>query len=389
MGQTKEKEMKKIMEFFDVKKPLFVEKELTGDDIHRFVDREELLHRFRSAIQLGKTCAVVGKQGSGKSSLLIKLMDEMKESMDCQYMQFSFPTNEFEKSRLHFLRATLRSLLYLIAGSDSLLSLFDKEEIAFDIKRLEYSIIIENHSKTQRSVEGELGGGLKSDLVKLLIPVEFTAKFAANRTKEEENIETSDYPIHNENTLYDAITKTTRQLKEPVVLFIDELDKVGRFPLEASEWDRELIKILELSREIMDNKKLIMVFSLQDELYEKLIKAKRGGDDVSVIGLINYFKKLEGFNLDFAKEAVDQSLKVAGYPGTKDELLGKGILEIVLDMVKGNPRLFMTYLSDLCIEAELKKQHTFTLDLLKNYLFELFKEEMSETRWQELVKKAS
>lgn len=381
----RKKKMDEIMTFFGVNKPLFVEKELTGDDIYRFVDREELLHRFRSAIQLGKTCAVVGEQGSGKSSFLIKLMDEMKKSMACQYMQFSFPTNDFDKSRLHFLRAALRSLLYLIAGNDSLLSLFDKEEISFEIKRLEYSIIIENHSKTQKSIEGELGGGLK----KLLIPVEFTAKFAASRAKEEENIETSDYPIHNENTLYDSITKTTQQLKEPVVLFIDELDKVGRFPLEASEWDRELIKILELSREIMGNKKLIMVFSLQDELYEKLIKAKRGGDDVSVIGLINYFKKLEGFNLDFAKEAVEQSLKVAGYPGTKDELLEKGVLEIILNIVKGNPRLFMTYLSDLCIEAELKKQHTFTIDLLKNYLFDLFEEEMSESRWQELVKKAS
>ena len=385
---AKKNKMDEIMNFFGVNRPLFVEKELTGDDIHRFVDRDELLHRFRSAIQLGKTCAVVGEQGSGKSSFLIKLMDEMKESMDCKYMQFSFPTNEFEKSRLHFLRATLRSLLFLIAGNDSLLSLFDKEEIAFEIKRLEYSIIIENHYKTHRSVEGELGGGLKSDFINLLIPVEFTAKLAANRTKEEENIETSDYPIHNENTLYDAITKTTRKLKYPVVLFIDELDKVGRFPLDASEWDRELIKILELSREIMDNKKLVMVFSLQYELYDKLIKAKRGGNDVSVIGLINYFKKLEGFNLDFSKEAVDQSLKVAGYPGTKDELLEEGLLAIVLNIVKGNPRLFMTYLSDLCIEAELKKQHTLTLDLLKNYLFELFEEEMDEKRWQELVKKA-
>jgi hypothetical protein len=176
-------------------------------------------------------------------------------------------------------------------------------------------------------------------------------------------------------------------LKQPAVLFIDELDKIGRFPLETPEWDRELIKILELSREIMANEKLIMVFSLQDELYKKLVRAKQGKEDISIIGLINYFKRLGGFDWEFAKDAVKQSLKVAAYSGTMSDLFEKSILEIVLDVVKGNPRLFMTYLSELCIEAHYYKQNTISLDLLKEYLFDNLGEDMGEDRWEELVKK--
>jgi hypothetical protein len=179
---AKTKEMKEILDFFGVEKPLFVERELAGENIRRFVDREKLPARFKDAIQLGKTCAVVGEQGSGKSSFLIKLMEEIKDSMCCDYLQFSFPPGEFEKSRQYFLRAVLRSLLYLIVRNDELLALFDKEEIAFEIKRLEASIIIASHNKSQKSVKGEIGGGVKSDFIKLLIPVEFTTKLTTNRT---------------------------------------------------------------------------------------------------------------------------------------------------------------------------------------------------------------
>jgi len=386
---AKKKEVEGIMGFFGVNKPLFVERELTGDNIERFVDRDELLARFKSAIQFKKTCAITGKEGSGKSSFLLKLMMEMKRAMYCDYLQFSFPSNEFDKSRLHFLRAILHSILYLIDSNDALLALFDKDQIAFEKKRLEYSITIENQVRKQANVDGEISGGVKNDFFKLMLPFDVAGKVATSRSKEEGKGETIDYPVHNENTLYESITKISQELRNPIVLFIDELDKIGRFPLETPEWDRELIKILELSREIMANDKLIMVFSLQDELYQKLLKAKQGKEGGSVIGLINYFKRLGGFDWEFAKSAVIQSLKVSGYPGAIGDLFEKGVLEIVLDVVKGNPRLFMTYLSELCIEAYQDNQHTIALDLLKEYLFELFEEEMTEDRWQELLKKAA
>ena len=39
---------------------------------------------------------------------------------------------------------------------------------------------------------------------------------------------------------------------------------------------------------------------------------------------------------------------MAGYPDTIDDLLENGVLEILLEMVEGKPRLLMNYLTELC-----------------------------------------
>ena len=379
------KKKNEIFKFFGITKPLFVMTGLAGDNIKRFVDREEQLDYFIASIGMGQKCAVIGEQGTGKTSFLLKLLDMMKDSVYCDYLQFSFPMEESEQSRLHFLRKILRTLLSLIAKNDKLLDKIGKDEISFEMERLEYSIIIENQVKTLKSVEGEIDAGIKGNFWKILIPAEFRAKLAAKREKEKQDIEKKDYPIHNENTLYNTIIKLLEKLDEPIVLFIDELDKVGRFPLESPEWDKEVMKILELSREIMLSEKIILVFALQNELYEKLRKAQKEEGDVSILGLINSFKKLEGFDLEFAKEAVDASLKHAGYKGTPEDLFATGIIEIILKVVNGNPRLLMYYLLELSKNAFLKKQLPITLALLKDLLMEI-NEKMDNKKWNELVK---
>jgi Cdc6-like AAA superfamily ATPase len=286
---------------------------------------------------MGQQCAIFGDPGTGKSSFLLKLLDMLKDSIYGDYLQFSFPMEESEKSRLHFLRKILRSILTLIAGNEKLLAHFDKTDISFEMERLEYSIIIENQVKKQKSTEGGIDTGLKGNFINLLIPAEFRAKLASKRMKEEQDVERKDYPIHDENTLYNTIIKLLEKVDDSIVLFIDELDKVGRYPLESPEWDKEVMKILELSREIMLSQKIILVFSLQNELYEKLTRAQVNKEETSILGLINSFKKLEGFDLEFAGNAVKTSLEYAGYKGGIDDLFENGVIEIVLSAVKGNP----------------------------------------------------
>lgn len=377
-----------IFEFYGINKPLFVMSGLSGDDLKRFVDRENLLDYFIASIRMGQKCAVIGEQGTGKTSCLLKLLDMMKDSIYGDYLQFSFPMEESEKSRLHFLRKILRSILTLIARNEKLLDRFDKAEISFEMERLEYSIIVENQIKKQKSIEGGIDAGLKGNIINLLIPAEFRAKLASKRMKEEQDVERKDYPIHDENTLYNTIIKLLATIDEPIVLFIDELDKVGRYPLESPEWDKEVMKILELSREIMLSQKIILVFSLQNELYEKLTRAQVNKEETSILGLINSFKKLNGFDLEFARNAVNASLEHAGYKGSIDDLFENGIIEIVLSTVKSSPRLFMHYLIELAKNAFLAKQHRITLDLLKNFLFEIDKK-MNETKWKKLVSQVS
>ncbi|MCI0471339.1 MAG: AAA family ATPase [Candidatus Aminicenantes bacterium] len=375
-----------ILKFYEADKPLFVMSGLAGEDIERFVDREKQLEYIIASIRLGQNCAVTGEQGAGKSSFLLKLMAIMQQTRYCDYLQFSFPAEESGKSRLHFLRKVLRTLLALIAGNEPLLKRFEPGEIEFQVELLEYSIIIEDHLKTQKVTDAGLEGGLKSEILSFLIPAEFKVKLNLRREQEKGKIEKKDYPIHNENTLFDTIIKLSAKIDEPIVLFIDELDKVGRYPLSSPEWDKEVIRILELSRDIMLSDKLILVFALQIELYEKLRKAERDEGDISILGLINAFKKLDGFDLEFALNAVDASLKYAGYKKSSRDLFENGVLEIVLEVVKGNPRLFMYYLLELVKTGFLEKQRRITLEMLKNVL-KSKDEKLDDKRWNEMASK--
>jgi energy-coupling factor transporter ATP-binding protein EcfA2 len=382
------KETIDILQFFGVNKPLFVMSGLACDNTKRFVGREELLKYLIITIQMRQNCAIVGEPGSGKTSFLLKLRDMMKDSIYNDYLQFSFPVDEVDKSKLHFLRKILRSLLYLIANNKQLLEQFEPDDISFETQRLEYSIIIEDHFKTTKTSEMGAEGGTKSGtLFNLLIPVDFRAKLNAKREKEQGQVEKKDYPLHDEKTLYNTILRLLDRIHEPIVLFIDELDKIGRYPLEFPGWDKEVTKILDLSRDIMLSNKLILVLSLQNELYEHLCKARNGESETSgaaALGLIHAFKKLEGFNLDFAVSAVNASLKYAGYKGEIGDLFEKGTIDIVLAIVKGNPRLFMYHLLELCKKAFLENKKQITLDMLRDYLVEIHKIDMPQ--WNKLVK---
>ncbi|MCU0288459.1 MAG: P-loop NTPase fold protein, partial [Acidobacteria bacterium] len=332
-------------------------------------------------------CAIVGEPGSGKTSFLLKLCNSMKSSAYCDYLQFSFPVEDVDKSKLHFLRKILGSLLNLIANNKQLQNHFEPGDISFETQRLEYSIIIEDHLKAITASEMGVEGGTKSGtLFNLLVPAEFRAKLNARRQKEKGQVEKKDYPIHDEKTLYHTILRLLDRIAEPIVLFIDELDKIGRYPLEFPGWDKEVTKILDLSRDIMLSNKLVLVLSLQDKLYEHLCNARDGQSEASgaaALGLIHAFRKLEGFDLNFAACAVNSSLQYAGYKGKMDDLFEKKNIDIVLSIVKGNPRLFMYHLLELCKKACLENQKQITLDMLHDYFIQIHK--IDQPQWEKLV----
>ncbi len=370
MIQTKKKNRNKLFGFFGINKPLFLMKTLAGEDIQRFVNREELLDYFKASIEMHQNCAVIGQPGTGKSSFLLKLKDIIKDSFHSDHLHFTFPLNESEKSRLHFLRTILRSLLSLIMQEDKLLDVIGVKEIAIEVARLEYSLIMENHEKSRKLLEGELSASDPGGLISKLIPFELKAKVNALKEKETTTVETKEFSIHNENTLFSTIVKLLNKIDEPIVLFIDELDKVGRYPLEAPEWDKEVIKILELSRDIMLNSNLILVFALQDELYGKLRNALKDMKGSSNLGLIHAFKKIEGFDIRFARDAVTKSLEYSGYKGGIDNLFEDGVIDIALERSQGNPRLYMYYLIEMSKKAFLKNEQKIT----KIHLNELISE---------------
>jgi energy-coupling factor transporter ATP-binding protein EcfA2 len=377
--------MTDILSFFGTQAPLFVVTELSGDNIKRFVNREKLLNRFVAYIQNRQNCAIIGEQGSGKSSFLLKLLDLIKEDYHADYIQFSLPLQHLEKVNLRFLQRILRSIIYIVSKNKKLVQLNEKAgiDIAFEMDRLEYSITVENHLTGQNSINGEMSL-ISNKLLSLMVPADFKAKLNAKRMEEEKDITKREYFIHNEETIHLSIEKITQAIDQPIVLFIDELDKAGRYPLDTPEWEKEVMKILELSRKLMLNYNMILVFSLQNELYEKLNKATKNQEDVSILRLVNAHKKLPLFDLPMALDAVDQSLAYAQYPAGRDDLFEPGLIALALKLTSGNPRLLMIYLLESVTNAYLNHQKQVSLDCLKDYIFDLY-EDMTEDHWNAML----
>ncbi|NIM10938.1 MAG: AAA family ATPase [Candidatus Aminicenantes bacterium] len=220
----------------------------------------------------------------------------------------------------------------------------------------------------------ELEANFSKLMISSILPIKLAAKLKGKIGKETKKAVTRTSDKHTETTLRKAIDKLTQKLPVPVVLFIDEMDRFFKTVNPDSDWIHEVIKLLQFTTEIMTNRNLIFIFALQPEIYDIFAKAYRGEGDDSILKYVPAFKKIDGFNIDFARKAVRESLKFAGYKGKIEDLFEEGILETVLSAVKSNPRQFMLSLTDLTILAYKKNQKQVNRPILKEFLLQKFGE---------------
>jgi hypothetical protein len=378
--KTREKVTKKngIKEFFGIKEPFFKTDELKGKDIRRFVGRKDEITDLKTAIEFNQNYAVIGETGTGKSSLLLKCREEIKDSYYTDYLYFSMHSKTGKEMKEELFRSFLSSLLMMIIANDDLMNHYDPKEISLETNRLSFSISIEEFKKKQV----EITPGIESNFPKLflgsILPLNLKAKLDAKIGRETQKTETKNYEKHTEESLRKSIEKITGKLPAPVVLFIDEMDRIIKTITNSEDWIGEVVKLLQLSTEIMTNENLIFVYALQPEIHDVFTKAYSGAGDDFILRYVPAFKKIGGFDLDFAKDAVRESLKYSGYKGTLEDLFEEKVLEIVLKVVKNNPRKFVIYLTELTKLAYKKNQPQVTMEILKEHLFSIFGEKARE-----------
>ncbi len=348
-----------INSHFGFKKDFFTEVPLSGENLERFVNQTEPLKKLALSLQMKRNCGIIGGFGSGKSSFLRKLEQILiSKGIFAKYFQVNLPIDDYNRTRLVFLRSTLRNILVLILQNKSLRDSFTDEELISEINRLEFSITIENQEKNIKKLTGEIAGGIKHNLLSMLIPVELKASLKGETGKEQSETGKISIPIHNENTLLDSIFLLADKFTEPVIMLIDEFDKIGRKDLSSPQWDKQLLQVLELTREIMNTEKLLFTFSLQEELYGKLQDARQGKGDSSLLGLINDYEKLNDFNADYALQVVEKAIECSGYPNDISTLFAPDIIEAIHRDCNGKVRLFVHEMIELIQQAYLdgKKQ---------------------------------
>lgn len=376
---------KGIREFFGIKEPFFRTDELKGKDIQRFIDRHDELLDLKIAVELNRNYAVIGETGTGKSSLLIKFQEEIKNSYYTDYLHFYMAAKTDEKIREELFRSILTKLLVKIVDNDELITHFDPEEILLETRRLNFSISIEEYEKKQVEITPEIEASFPKLFTRSMLPINLSAKLQAKIGKETQKSETRSFEKHTDTTLIETIDKLTRRLPAPFVLFIDEMDRIVKAVKNTDDWEHEVIKLLQFSSELMTNHNLIFIFALQPEMYEIFDKADRGEGDDTILRYVPVFKKINGFDPDIAGDAVKESLKFAGYKGTVEDVFEKGVMETVLEVVKNNPRQFMRYLTDLVSTIYKKNQHQVTNAILTEFLFEKFGKKGNEP-WRKHLK---
>jgi len=256
-----------INSHFGFKKDFFTEVPLSGENLERFVNQTEPLKKLALSLQMKRNCGIIGGFGSGKSSFLRKLEQILiSKGIFAKYFQVNLPIDDYNRTRLVFLRSTLRNILVLILQNKS--------------------------------------------------------------------------------------------LRDSFTMLIDEFDKIGRKDLSSPQWDKQLLQVLELTREIMNTEKLLFTFSLQEELYGKLQDARQGKGDSSLLGLINDYEKLNDFNADYALQVVEKAIECSGYPNDISTLFAPDIIEAIHRDCNGKVRLFVHEMIELIQQAYLdgKKQ---------------------------------
>jgi hypothetical protein len=341
-----------IKEHFAITHDFFTENPLADDSLKRFVNQKEPLKKLLNSLEMRQNCGIIGDFGSGKSSFLRKIEAELtNQGKFAKYFQVTLPIDDFNRTRLVFLRSTLRNLLELIDENQDLKKNFDPELLITETHRFEFSITLEDYNKEIRKLGGEIAGSAKFNLLSMMMSPELKAAIKAETGSETSEKGSILMPVHNEYTLLQSIFMLAKKLENPVILLIDEFDKIGREDLSSAQWDRQLMQVLELSRELMNSEKLLFVFSLQKELYQKLQKARQGIGDISLLGLIQSYEKLNDFDLDFAFEIVEKSLQYAHYQKRRTTLYPDEIVKAVHRDTQGKVRLFVHDLIELIQQA--------------------------------------
>jgi hypothetical protein len=162
------------------------------------------------------------------------------------------------------------------------------------------------------------------------------------------------------------------------------MDRIIKVVTGSQNWLAEVIKILQFSTEIMTHENLVFFFALQPEIYEIFDKARRGEGDDSILKYVSLFRRIDGFDRDFARDAAAKSLKFAGYKGKAEDLIAPEVMDAVLTGVNHNPRQFMLKLLELLKLAYKKSERKVTIDILQEYLLKEFGDDMPE-HWRGLV----
>ena len=148
------------------------------------------------------------------------------------------------------------------------------------------------------------------------------------------------------NAVFSVIRSIVSRLKKPLLVFVDDLEKIkGDRVQHLTRFERTL-QLLEELKSLLELSNISFVMALQEEFYSKVSQVVKEGAEPTVLGLFKNIVLVEKFTHDELKEVLALRLKRAGFKGVADDFLEPAALTLALSMAAGNLRRFLFLLSE-------------------------------------------
>ncbi len=157
------------------------------------------------------------------------------------------------------------------------------------------------------------------------------------------------------NTIFTILKTLIAHLRKPLVVFVDDLEKLKGDRVRHYTRSERTLQLLEELKSVLELPRVGFVIILQEEFYSILGQIVKDGAEPTVLGLFKNIVLVEKFTRAELQEALDLRLRRASFGGSMGEFLEREALSLALSFSYGNPRRFLYLLSEGMYRAFRRK----------------------------------
>lgn len=148
------------------------------------------------------------------------------------------------------------------------------------------------------------------------------------------------------NEIFSLIKGMVLKLKKPLLVFVDDLEKIKGDRIRHLTRSEKTLQVLEEVKPLLELPNIGFAISLQEEFYSKIRSIVQENGDPTVLGLFKSIVLVEKFSTTELKEVLAKRLEKAGYYDPTQHFFEPEALVLALALADGNPRRFLYLLSE-------------------------------------------
>ena len=148
------------------------------------------------------------------------------------------------------------------------------------------------------------------------------------------------------NEVFSIIRQMVMKLKKPLLVFVDDLEKIKSDRVRHLTRSEKTLQVLEEVKSVLELPNIGFVVSLQEEFYAKVRSIVQENGDPTVLGLFKNVVLVEKFSTAELREILNKRLSKAGYHEPSNHFFEPEALVLALALAGGNPRRFLYLLSE-------------------------------------------